>query len=92
MSVYDQVYKAYIDSRRNNFWDAWGIVASPRFIYELRAECMEHMDVHNADFGTLEKIFGLVLIPYDLLGDEYCCVVDERLGRTILEQMGRSRQ
>lgn len=92
MSVYDQVYKAYTDSRRNNFWDAWGIVASPRFIYELRAECMEHMVVHNTDVGALEKIFGLVLIPYDLVGDEYCYVVDEQLGRTILKQTERSRQ
>ena len=89
MSVYDQVYKAYTDSQRNNFWDAWGIVASPRVIYELRAECMEHMIVHNADVGALEKIFGFVFIPYSLLDDKTCYVVDEQLGRTILGQMKR---
>ena len=87
MRAYDQVYKAYTDSQKNNFWDAWGIVASPRVIHELRAECMEHMVVHNADVGALEKIFGLVVIPYALLGDQTCYVVDEQLGRTILEQM-----
>ena len=87
MSAYDQVYKAYTDSQKNDFWDAWGIVASPRVIHELRAECMEHMVVHNADVGALEKIFGLVVIPYALLGDQTCYVVDEQLGRTILEQM-----
>ena len=92
MSVYDQVYKAYTDSQKNNFWDAWGIVASPRVVHELRAECMERMVVHNADVGALEKIFGLVVIPYDLLDDQTCYVVDEQLGRTILEQLERSRR
>lgn len=89
MSAYDQVYKAYTDSLKNNFWDAWGIVASPRVIHELRAECMERMVVHNADVGALEKIFGLVVIPYALLDDKTCYVVDERLGRTILGQTER---
>ena len=83
MSAYDQIHKAYIDSLKNNFWDAWGIVASPRVIHELWAECMERMVVHSA-VGTLEKIFGLVVIPYALLDDETCYVVDEQLGRTIL--------
>ena len=92
MSVYDQVYKAYTDSQKNNFWDAWGIVASPRVVHKLRAECMERMVVHNADVGALEKIFGLVVIPYDLLDDQTCYVVDEQLGRTILEQLERSRR
>lgn len=90
MSAYDQIHKAYIDSLKNNFWDAWGIVSSPRVIHELRAECMEHMVVHNADGGALEKIFGLVVIPYALLDDETCYVVDEQLGRTILGQTERS--
>lgn len=86
MSVYDQVYKAYTESQKNDFWDAWGIVASPRVIQELRAECMERMVVHNADVGTFDKIFGLVVIPYALLDDKTCYVVDEQLGRTILGQ------
>lgn len=89
MSAYDQIHKAYIDSLKNNFWDAWGIVASPRVIHELRAECMEHMVVHNAHVGALEEIFGLVVIPYALLDDKTCYVVDEQLGRTILGQMER---
>lgn len=88
MSVYDQIHKAYIDSLKNNFWDAWGIVASPRVIHELRAECMERMGVHSV-VGTLEKIFGLVVIPYALLDDKTCYVVDEQLGRTILGQTER---
>ena len=92
MSAYDRVYKAYTDSQKNNFWDAWGIVASPRVVHKLRAECMERMAVHNTDVGALEKIFGLVLIPYDLLDDEYCYVVDEQLGRTILGQMARQKE
>ena len=90
MSAYDQIHKAYIDSLKNNFWDAWGIVASPRVIHELRAECMERMAVFNADFGVFEKIFGLAVIPYALLDDKTCYVVDEQLGRTILGQTERS--
>ena len=90
MSAYGQIHKAYIDSLKNNFWDAWGIVASPRVIYELRAECMERMVVHNTGVGALEKIFGLVVIPYALLDDKTCYVVDEQLGRTILGQTERS--
>jgi len=90
MSAYDQIYKAYTDSQKNQFWDAWGIVASPRFIHELRAECRERMVVHNDDVGALEKVFGLVVIPYDLLDDETCYVVDKQLGRTILGQTERS--
>lgn len=90
MSAYDQIHKAYIDSLKNNFFDAWGIVASPRVIYELRAECMKHMVAHNADIDSIEKIFGLVVIPCRLLDDETCYVVDERLGRTILGQTERS--
>lgn len=92
MSVYDQVYRAYTDSLKNNFWDAWGIVASPKVFYELRAECMERMVVHNADVGALEKIFGLVAIPYALLDDKTCYVVDEQLGRTILGLTERSSE
>ena len=86
MSVYDQVYKAYTDSQKNNFWDAWGIVASPKVIHELRAECLEHMVVHNAAVGAVEEIFGLRVIPYSLLDNEAVYVVDEQLGRTILGQ------
>ena len=91
MSAYDQIYKAYIDSMKNNFWDAWGIVASPRVIHELKAECMERMVVHNADVGAFEEIFGLRVIPYSLLDNETVYVVDEQLGRTILGQTMKSR-
>lgn len=88
ITAYDQIYKAYTDSKKNGFRDAWGIVASPRVIHALRAECMERMVVHSA-VGTLEKIFGLVVIPYALSDDETCYVVDEKIGRTILGQTER---
>lgn len=90
MSAYDQIHKAYIDSLKNNFWDAWGIVASPRVIYELRAECMEHIVVHNADVGAFEKIFGLVIIPRIEVEDNKVYIVDEELGRKLLGQTERS--
>ena len=90
MTALEQIHKVYQDALKNDFWDAWGIVASPRVIHELRAECMERMVVHNADVGALEKVFGLVVIPYALLDDKTCYVVDEQLGRTILWQTERS--
>lgn len=89
MTALEQVHKAYTDSLKNKFWDAWGIVASPRVVHELRAECMERMGGYAA-VGTFEKVFGLVVIPYALLDDETCYVVDEQLGRTILGQTERS--
>lgn len=90
MTALEQVHKAYTDSLKNKFWDAWGIVASPRVVHELRMECIEHMGVLNADVGTFEKVFGLVVIPCALLDDETCYVVDEQLGRTLLGQTERS--
>lgn len=89
MTALEQVHKAYTDSLKNKFWDAWGIVASPRVVHELRVECMERMGGYAAA-GTSEKVFGLVVIPYALLDDETCYVVDEQLGRTILGQTERS--
>ena len=91
MNIYDQVHKAYTDALKNNFRDAWGIVSSPRVFHELRAECMEHMVVHNADVGVFEKIFGLVVIPCDLVDEETAYVVDEQLGRFILELMAKRK-
>lgn len=86
MSAYDQVYKAYIDAKKNNFWDAWGIVASPELIYELRAECLGQMAAHKSEQGKLDKAFGLVVIPYNLAEKDKVYIVDEMLGRTILGQ------
>ena len=89
MRAYDQVYKVYIDSLKNNFWDAWGIVASPRVIYELRAECMEHMSLYDTSQGKAEMIFGLVVIPHNMVEDDKVYIVDEEFGRTILGQTER---
>lgn len=87
--IYDQVHEAYIHSKKNNFWDAWGIVASPSTIYKLRAECLENISLHNTEQGALEKIFGLVVIPHNLVESDKVYIVDEKLGRTILGQMER---
>ena len=84
MSIYDKVYKAYTDSQKNGLWDAWGIVANPKMIYELGAECMEKMVVFNGSEQTIDSIFGLVLIPCEECDAEIAYVVDEQLGRTIL--------
>ena len=89
MSIYDKVYKAYTDSQKNGLWDAWGIVANPKMIHELRAECMEKMVAFDGSEQTLGSIFGLVIIPCELCDAEIAYVVDEQLGRTILGQTER---
>ena len=90
MTVYDQVHKAYTDALKNNFWDAWGIVLNQKMIYGLRAECMERMAIHNMPMGKIDTIFGLVVIPCNLVEDNRAYIVDEMLGRTILGNTERS--
>lgn len=90
MTAYDQVFKAYLDSKKNNFWDAWGIVASPKIIHELKGECIEQMKLFKTDQGELEILFGLVIIPHNMVEDDKVYIVDEQLGRTILRLMQRS--
>lgn len=67
MSVYEQVYKAYTDSLKNNIWDAWGIVANPKTIYELKAECLEHMMVFNGSEISDGKILRFSSYPLRIM-------------------------
>lgn len=90
MTAYNQVFKAYIDSKKNNFWDAWGIVASPKIIHELKGESMEQIKLVKTDQGKLEILFGLVIIPHNMVEDDKVYIVNEQLGRTILRGMQRS--
>lgn len=90
MSAYDQIYKAYTDSQRNNFFDAWGVVANPITIHELTADVKSRMVLNCDVSGDVTTIFGLVVIPYPLCERDKVYVVDEQLGRTILGQAGRS--
>lgn len=91
MTAYEQAHNAYREALKNNFWDAWGIVAAPKTIYRLRAECMEHIVVYRGGApGGLERLFNLVLIPCSLVEEDKMYVVDEFLGRRILGQTGRS--
>ncbi len=90
MTAYDQIYKAYTDSKKNGFWDAWGIVANPKTIYELKAECMERIVAYDLCIGMIDSIFGLVLIPCNDIEDNRAYIVDEQLGRTILGNTERA--
>lgn len=90
MNAYDQIHKAYIDSLKNNFWEAWGIVANPITIHELTADVKSRMKLNYGVSGDVTTIFGLVVIPYTLCERDKVYVVDERLGRTILGQTERS--
>lgn len=90
MTVYERIRKAYYDAQENRFYDAWGIVASPRIIYEMKAECMRDMVLYSTCNGTIETVFGLVIIPVKSIGDDKVYIVDERLGRTILGNTERS--
>ena len=84
MSAYDQIYKSYTDSQKNNFWDAWGIVANPITIHELTADVKSRMELNYEVSGDVTTIFGLVVIPHTLCERDNVYVVDEQLGRTIL--------
>lgn len=86
MSAYDQIPKAYTDSLKNNFWDAWGIVANPITIHELTADAKSRMELNYEVSGDVTTIFGLVVIPHMLCERDKVYVVDEQLGRTILGQ------
>ena len=90
MTTYNQVFKTYLDSKKNNFWDAWGIVASPKTIHELKGECMEQIKLCKTDQGELEILFGLVIIPHNMVENNKAYIVNEQLGKTILGLMQRS--
>lgn len=89
MTAYERIRKAYYDAQENRFYDAWGIVASPRTIYEMKAECMRDMVLYSTCNGTIETVFGLVIISDKSIGDDKAYIVDEQLGRTIL---GRQKE
>lgn len=84
MTALEQIRKVYQEAQKNNFWDAWGIVASPQTIHELRAECLEQVVVYNVSRGMINSIFGLVLIPCVKVETDKIYVADEKLGRMIL--------
>lgn len=90
MTAYDHIYKAYTDSKKNGFWDAWGIVANPITIHELTADVKSRMELNYEVSGDVTTIFGLVVIPHTLCERDKVYVVDEQLGRTILGQAERS--
>lgn len=84
MTTYEKVHKAYTEALKNNFFDAWGIVASAKTIYELLTETSEVLMLNPATAPGQYKIFGLVVIRDDLVDDDKVYIVDEQLGRTIL--------
>lgn len=84
MTALEQIRKVYQEAQKNNFWDAWGIVASPQIIHELRAGHLEQVVAYNASRGMINSIFGLVLIPCVEVETDKIYVVDEKLGRMIL--------
>lgn len=90
MTTYNQVFKTYLDSKKNNFWDAWDIIASPKTIHELKGECMEQIKLYKTDQGELEILFGLVIIPHNMVENNKVYIVNEQLGKTILGLMQRS--
>ena len=86
--VLERMLRQYHMARKSNFWDMWGIVASPATISMLRAEAASELTVYSdGGSGTLEKIFGLVVIPLNI-DDDKAYIVDEMLGRTILRGKG----
>ena len=92
MNAYEQVHKAYIDSLKNNFWDAWGVVAHPEIIYGLRSECLEQMTLYQDGQGVVERVYGLMVIPRADVEKDKVYIVDEELGRKLLGQTERGKR
>ena len=85
MTVYDMLQRQYLEAKKNNFFDAWGIVINPATLAELKAEIPRCNACSNTVFlDDIEKIFGLVIIPHNRVEKDKAYVVDEFLGKAII--------
>ena len=87
-TIYEMVHRQYKEVQKNGFFDAWGIVMNPDTIYELKLEVFQRdMYRYTMAAGGIETIFGLVVIPHGKVEKDKAYVVDEFLGRCILNGM-----
>lgn len=88
MTAFERIRKMCQDAQENKFMDAWGIVLSPRLLNEIKAESITRAVAFTDFSDELVTIFGLVLIPINLVDEDKAYIVDEMLGRTILYGLG----
>lgn len=86
MSLFDKLRRQRLEGLRDGFDDMWGVVIHPDTYYELQCECMSKIVARTASEGEMNYIFGLRIIPsWKQVVGEFT-IVDEILGRQIIER------
>lgn len=95
MRLFEELQKQRYEALRDFSFHMWGVVMHPKTVHELLGELMADRDVcwevsfHsgcNADY-----IFGLRIIPSFGVAPQTFTIVDESLGKTILDEPDRAR-
>ncbi len=84
MAIIEMLQTHYREIKKNNFFDAWGIVVNPKTAYALRAEVIEASSCIPLDMGEVDKVFGLVVIPNPMVDEDTAYIVDESFGRQLM--------
>ena len=85
MSLFDKLRRQRLEGLRDGFEDMWGVVIHPETYYELQGECWSEIVVRPQTEGEMEYIFGLRIIPSWRQAAGEFTIVDEHIGRMILE-------
>lgn len=86
MSLFDKLRRQRLQGLRDGFDDMWGVVIHPDTYYELQCECMSKIVARTTSEGEMNYIFGLRIIPsWKQVVGEFT-IVDEILGRQIIER------
>lgn len=85
MSLFDKLRRQRLEGLRDGFDDMWGVVIHPETYYELQGECLSMIATRPSSEGEMEYIFGLRIIPSRGQTAGEFTIVDESIGRTILE-------
>jgi hypothetical protein len=85
MSLFDKLRRQRLQGLRDGFEDMWGVVIHPKTYYELQCECLSELVRTTATEGEMECIFGLRIIPSWRQAAGEFTIVDEHIGRMILE-------
>ena len=86
MSLFDKLRRQRLEGLRDGFDDMWGVVIHPDTYYELQSECMSMIVARHTSEGEVNYIFGLRIIPsWKQVVGEFT-IVDEILGRQIIER------
>lgn len=95
MKMLDKILDEWKQAQRNNFHDAWGIVMREHHYYELKQELIL-VDRFQITDDPMMLLYGLVVIIADWFLDKFddvdCLVVDEFLGRNIINENIRKEQ